>query len=175
MRSLARPPGCLAGLIAALALAGCGSSNKTGAGASLAAPIAGIPCQAEALQVHYHAGLTLIRNGKEVPLPAAIGINGQASCLYWLHTHNTDGIIHVESPRARTFTLGEFFQVWGEPLSRERAADLAAQSGEQLHIFVDGKPFSGDPKTIELKPHEVITIESGRRVPAPQFKFPAGL
>jgi hypothetical protein len=39
------------------------------------------------------------------------------SCFAWLHTHSADGIIHTESPVTRTFTLGEFFDVWGQPLS----------------------------------------------------------
>ncbi len=34
-------------------------------------------------------------------------------CFYWLHTHTEDGIIHIESPVQRTFTLGHFFAIWG--------------------------------------------------------------
>lgn len=29
------------------------------------------------------------------------------TCFYWLHTHAADGIIHVESPVHRVFTLGK--------------------------------------------------------------------
>ena len=39
------------------------------------------------------------------------------SCFSWLHTHASDGIIHIESPVKRTFTLGDFFDLWSQPLS----------------------------------------------------------
>ena len=29
----------------------------------------------------------------------------------WLHTHAADGIVHIESPVDRTYTLGNFFDV----------------------------------------------------------------
>jgi hypothetical protein len=30
-----------------------------------------------------------------------------------IHTHDTSGIVHIESPTVRPFTLGQFFDVWG--------------------------------------------------------------
>ena len=49
-----------------------------------------------------------------VRVPADIGIvtAGYAViCLYWLHTHDDSGTIHVEAPGG-TFTLADFFAVW---------------------------------------------------------------
>src|SRR5581483_12030445 len=43
----------------------------------------------------------------------AIGLDRNEKFITELHTHEPDGIIHVESPVNRKFTLGEFFDVWG--------------------------------------------------------------
>ncbi len=126
------------------------------------------------VQTHFHAHLDLIESGTPVPLPAGIGILQDQRCLYWLHTHAADGIIHIESPGTATFTLGQFFDIWGQPLSSTQAGRLRADLGGQLHIFVNGSPDTGDPRAIPLTPHELITIESGAQVPPPAYTFPAG-
>jgi hypothetical protein len=137
-------------------------------------PIDGIKCESEMVQTHFHAHLALLRDGNDVPLPAGIGISQDAQCLYWLHTHQTDGIIHIESPGQARFTLGQFFDIWGQPLSQTQAGPLTAPLGQQLHIFVDGNPFSGDPRSIELQPHQLLVFELGREVPPPGYSFPPG-
>ena len=60
-------------------------------------------------------------------VPAGVGIPGPQQvmdgfveggrCLYWLHTHDSTGVVHIESPVQRGYTLGQFFDVWGRPLS----------------------------------------------------------
>jgi len=126
------------------------------------------------VQTHFHAHLALLQNGTSVPLPGGIGILQDQQCLYWLHTHAADGIIHIESPGTATFTLGQFFDIWGQPLGSTQAGPLHADLGAQLHVFVDSTPYTGDPRAIPLTPHELITIESGAEVPPPAFTFPSG-
>ncbi len=126
------------------------------------------------VQTHFHAHLALIQNGTAIPLPGGIGILQDQQCLYWLHTHAADGIIHIESPGAATFTLGQFFDIWGQPLSSSQAGALHADPGARLRVFVDGISYAGDPRAISLTPHELITIESGGEVPPPAFTFPSG-
>jgi hypothetical protein len=133
-------------------------------------PIDGIHCDAvEGVVLHIHAKLELYDHGKSVPVPEGIGIPQGAGCLYWLHTHTADGIIHIESPQKRTFTLGQFFDIWGPSLSATTAASLTAPAGKRLSIWVNGKPQTGsDPRTIPLADHETIVIQSG-----PPFARPA--
>src|SRR5437773_2530812 len=71
-----------------------------------------IPCdQLEHTQVHYHAYLQIPNQGSRVSIPTNVGRS--SACYYWLHMHtNEAGIIHIESPSDRTFTLGDFFDVW---------------------------------------------------------------
>lgn len=69
--------------------------------------IDGIECErGERLNYHVHAHLALFIEGRQMDVPAGIGITDR--CLYWLHTHAADGIIHIEAPFRRGFTLGQF-------------------------------------------------------------------
>lgn len=126
-------------------------------------PIDGIRCdRTEGAVEHVHIDLQLYDRGRAVTVPANIGIPQGAECLYWVHTHATDGIIHIESPVKRPFDLGEFFDIWGPDLSWSKAGSLSAPHGGQLSIWVDGKPWHGkDPRAIALRDHETIVIQSG--------------
>lgn len=131
-------------------------------------PVAGIRCDAmEGNRIHIHQHLTILDKGTPVPVPFNVGRPDSGECLYWLHTHTPDGVIHIESPSDRTFTLGDFFQVWGQPLSSRRAASAVATNGSTLKVWVDGKPYAGDPGTIPLKAHTDIVIEVGPPFPPP--------
>ncbi|HTX60649.1 MAG TPA: hypothetical protein VMH02_13345 [Verrucomicrobiae bacterium] len=126
-------------------------------------PIDGIPCQAsEGAVLHIHAQLQLYERGKSVTVPEGVGISQLQGCLYWLHTHTSDGFIHIESPVQKSFTLGEFFDIWGQDLSWTKAASVRAPRGKRLAIWVDGRPWHGrDPNAIVLKDQETIVIQSG--------------
>jgi hypothetical protein len=146
------------------------------AGAQLANPprsetISGIACDAmEGNRVHIHQHLLLLDHGKPVPIPADVGQVPARGCLYWLHTHTPDGVIHIESPQARTFTLAEFFAVWGQPVSRTRVASMRAAKGTTFKVWVNGTPYSGDPGAIPLLAHSDIVIEAGPPFsPPPKF------
>jgi hypothetical protein len=186
-RSSLRAGRCALVLVSILALvvAGCGSSNKkssSGAtdtstvGGGAGQTIDGIQCnRTEQLTYHEHAHLTILLNGASEPLPALIGIPGGATgspqCFYYLHTHDTTGVVHMEAPAARTFTLGQFFDVWGQPLSRTTATNLSGK----LRFYVGNKLYTGDPRKIKLTPHGMVTIEQGKVVKPAKYTFPAGL
>jgi hypothetical protein len=136
----------------------------------------------EMLQVHVHAHLSLFLKGEQIAIPYGIGIVqpfqvkngfvGVGSGIYWLHTHDATGIIHVESPDSRTYTLGQFFDIWGQTLN---AGEVAGLKGA-VRAYVDGKRHSGDPRGIVLGAHTQITLEVGAPfVTPPVYVFPAGL
>ena len=126
-------------------------------------PIDGIRCDTmEGAAQHIHSQLQMFDHGRVVKVPAQIGIPKIGTCLYWLHTHTADGIIHVESPvKHRTFTLGEFFDIWGMDLNRSQADGLHAPPGQTLQIWVNGKPYNGDPNHIILRDREEIIMQVG--------------
>jgi hypothetical protein len=158
----------------------------------------GVPCdQLEHSQVHYHAALQIVYQGNVLPIPANIGITGDPTaptCFYWLHVHAAnENVIHIESPASQTFTLGQFFAVWSawskaqggqnEPLDATHVSTLTLTPDETLVVYIDlqdGKGptvFTGDPKSIVLKSHEVITLEitPPAVTPPPAFTFTSGL
>jgi hypothetical protein len=142
---------------------------------------AGLPYGEETLTVHYHAHLDITVDGKAVAVPPYIGFvvkGNKALGLAPLHTHQQDGIIHIENSVPATFVLGQFFIEWGVRLSSDCVGGLCAGNGKQLAFFVDGQPYTGDPSAIVLKKHEEIAIEYGDTgklpKPPPSFAFPGG-
>ncbi len=137
----------------------------------------GIKCstEAEPVVLHVHQHLALFVNGKQIAIPQYIGFvpnpnNPQAGCLYWIHTHDAEGIVHVESPHVRLFHLGDLFAIWGQPL---RANDVAGFKGP-VTIWLNGTRFTGDPKRIPLVAHQQIVIDVGTPVEDPTYAFPPG-
>jgi hypothetical protein len=136
----------------------------------------------EMLKSHTHAHLSLFYRGEQIAIPAAIGIIGPSQAkdgfvgdgrgFYWLHTHDATGIIHIEAPDGRAFTLGNFFNIWGQPINQGNVAGLKGT----VRAFVNGKPHAGDVRDIRLNAHDLITLVVGKPVPTPpRYTFPQGL
>jgi hypothetical protein len=148
-----------------LALVILAASAKIAAAQFTPAPpptLGGITCdRQEGQRLHIHQHLSIIDHGKDVAIPPNVGQPAGAQCIYWVHTHTPDGIIHIEAPKDRAFTLGDFFKVWGQPLSRAAAASAHAAKGDALRVWVDGKPYKGNPANIKLVAHTDIVIMAG--------------
>ena len=93
---------------------------------------------------HIHPTLKILVDSKEEPVPANIGII--PGCTYELHTHATDGIIHVESAVDRGYTFADFLAVWQKPLLRD---------GYTLKMTVDGKEAL-DPNFVMKDNQQII-------------------
>jgi hypothetical protein len=111
--------------------------------------------------MHIHVHLTIIDHGKPVAIPEDVGRPIAGQCFYWLHTHTPDGIIHIESPVLRDFSLGQFFAVWGQPLSRHDVAGAKPRPGESVNVYVDGQPYVGEPGAIAFAQHLDVAIVVG--------------
>jgi hypothetical protein len=146
----------------------------------------GIQClSSEQLVFHIHAHVTVFDRGQLRPIAYGIGIQsprphdtpagifvGSGACFFWLHTHSADGIIHIESPVTRTYTVGNFFDVWGQPLGPNRVGPAVGH----VTALYNGRVFVGDPRQIPLTAHAQIQLEVGRPLVAPvTIKFPNGL
>ena len=147
----------------------------------------GIACgPTEQVVFHIHAHLTIFVHGAARVVPFGIGIapplevqktpagpyaaGGQ--CFSYLHTHAADGIIHIESPIQRVYSLGDLFDVWKQPLTRNRVGSAAGP----VTAFVNGRRYSGDPRAIPLLAHAQIQLDVGRPIAAPQsITFPGAL
>jgi hypothetical protein len=135
------------------------------------APVDGVQCAPiEQLAYHIHAHVRVFVDGQPRSIPAAIGLLGPVQqqtangpfygaqqCYYWLHTHSSDGILHIESPTKRIYTLGNFFDEWRQPLG---SGQVGPATGS-VTAFLNGKPWTGNPRTIPLLPHAVIQLDVG--------------
>jgi hypothetical protein len=144
-------------------------------------PVDGITCLGmEGSGLHVHTHLSLYDNGKQIQIPKLIGFTANPNmpgggCLYWIHTHDASGIIHVEAPEVQSpqggpYTLGMLFDIWGEPLS---TTGIAGFDGP-VTAYVNGAAYTGDLRNIPLLSHQQIVLEVGQPVvPPPNYAFPA--
>jgi len=140
----------------------------------------GISCGAmEYSTLHVHSHLAIFYNGKQMQVPQYVGFAPSLAggCLYWIHTHDASGIIHIEAPdinppQGGPYLLGMFFDLWGEPLTRDNVAGLIGP----VTAFVNGVKYDGDLRSIPLAAHQQIVLEVGTPVvPPPNYVLPAGL
>ncbi len=134
----------------------------------------GIQCApVERLTYHIHAHLQVYVGGGPRSLPGAIGLVAPLAeatpvgpfyaarqCYYWLHTHASDGVIHIESPKPSIYTLGDFFDEWRQPLGPDQVAGARGK----VTALVDGQRWTQSPRRIPLLPHAVIQLDVGTPV-----------
>jgi hypothetical protein len=148
--------------------------------------IDGIKCEtSEQLLFHVHSHLAIFVNGQQRSIPMGIGIapprqteagaTGSfvvaGTCFYWLHAHTSDGIIHIESPIQRTYTLGNYFDIWHQPLSSTQVGPAHGT----VTAYRNGQLFSGNPRNITIGAHIVIQLDVGKNVPFKNFTAWDGL
>jgi len=127
--------------------------------------IQGVQCDpTEGVIFHIHAHLDVIVDGKSITVPAGIGIKPN-ECLYWLHTHNTSGVIHIESPQQTTFTLGQFIQVWDNTPGISPKFEEMINGDKNFKVFVNGFEYKDGYDKIPLSAHDEIVIVSGSMPP----------
>ena len=156
------------------------------AGEATGQPVDGIQCQsAEQVLFHIHAHLAVFSNGQPSVVPAGIGIPPPrtelktaagpfvtgATCFYWLHSHTQDGVVHIESPVRRTYTLGNYFDIWRQPLGADRVGPATGP----VTAFLNGHRFTGNPRSIPLGAHTLIQLDVGTRIAPKPFTFAPGL
>ena len=139
------------------------------------------PERRETLLHHVHSHLDVFVDGNPVTVPAGIGINTKdpgvkhgtnpvayggielcaRPCISPLHTHDETGILHTESATPEPNTLGQFFTEWNVRLTRS-CVDGYCRPKMPVSISVDGKRFTGDPRSIPLTDLKEIAIVIGK-------------
>jgi len=126
---------------------------------------------------HVHAHLSIFLNGEALAVPGDIGVveGSTTNCFYSIHTHDNSGKLHVEAAAPGMFTLGQFFGLWGQPLSN---TDIAGLVGLPVVVYVTDNGVvteaSGDWSAIELTSHREITIQVGTAITEiPNFTWSA--
>jgi hypothetical protein len=66
--------------------------------------------------------------------------------------------VYVFTQVAKAYSLGQVFEVWGEPLGPNAALGYRGA----LAVLVDGVAAVGDPRAVTLKNFQNIVLELGR-------------
>ncbi len=113
---------------------------------------------------HLHPHLDVVVDGKSITVPSQIGINSSLwkdrsldkyglQGLSPLHTHDNSGTIHVESNANRSYTLGEFLNIWG-------GLDLNGKKTVKATLVNGSNPVS-DYNNLVLRDGQRIKLEIG--------------
>ncbi len=154
-----------------------------GAAVEHARPVDGLRCGRRGKR-RFAAHLEVFANRLDVVIPAGVGIapprvrDGAyvtgGRCFYPARTIEPTGLIELDE--GAKVTLGQFFDLWGQPLGPKRVLGFRAAPGEPVSAFVDGQRSSGDPSAIQLRRHAAIVVEVGGYFPpTPRYVFPPGL
>ena len=135
-------------------------------------PVDKVSClSTEQSGTHIHAHVSISINGTSTPIPADVGIVPDGSCLYWLHTHDTTGVIHIEAPSGSSATFGNFLDIWEQKFQTlGYPSQLSTATGWQ--VYVDGKPYTGDFHAIPLHSHTLITLAFNSPDVKPDTSYP---
>ena len=141
--------------------------------------MAGLDCAVSRNEdYHVHTHLSIFLNGEALAFPGHVGIVRQTNginCFYEIHTHDSSGKIHIEATAPGTYTLGQLFTVWGEPLMDTNVAGI---TGLPVVVYVTDAGVvtqaDSDWDKIELKSHREITIQIGTPITEiPNFTWSA--
>jgi hypothetical protein len=129
---------------------------------------------------HYHAHLDVLKDGKPVAVPANIGITAgpdhTANGISALHTHDTTGVLHIESPTAgQVFTLGQLLTEWGV-LGGGGSPGTGAGPLDGWTLYVNGQKYDAGIRNLPLKAHDEIVLSYGAAPAkiAAAYDFPTG-
>jgi len=158
-------------------------SPATSARARNGRPIDGRSCSLRR-GPRYGAHLEIFAHRHVVAIPAGIGIAPpfrtlgarvfRGHCYYPAITTDPTGVIALR--RGARITLGEFFDIWGQPLSHLSIGPFTTLLSSPVVAYFDGRRWSGDPRAIPLRRHSLIVLEvDGPVLPHRVYLFPPGL
>jgi hypothetical protein len=108
-----------------------------------------------ATRFHIHSYLEIVINGEKQIISTGIGVS--PTCMNALHTHDTSGQIHIESPQKRDFTLADFFAVWNKTYNKDQLLDNKADGQYIIRETVNGQEVQDYENTV-LRDDDKIVI-----------------
>ncbi|MGH2442457.1 MAG: hypothetical protein ACRDFX_04780 [Chloroflexota bacterium] len=159
-------------IFAGILLSGGATNSATQATATIppGPTIAGIGCDQGMPPggTHIHSRLTILNHGKVEQIDPNFGHDYTDDCLFWMHSHqDANGVIHMESPHPIHPTIATWLKIAHKTIPKDRLV-LTPKPGEPEKVFVNLKPYHGNPLTIKLSEHKLITIELGKPFSPPQ-------
>ena len=94
-------------------------------------------------------------------------LKNKAAFITEMHTHDSSGLIQVESAQHLNYVLGQLFGEWGVRLTSKCLGSFTG-SCDNLQVWLNGVKQIGSPANLILKNHEEIAISVGK----PPTKIP---
>jgi hypothetical protein len=146
-------------------------------------PVSGLVCK-RGRTARFGTHLEVFANGLDVMVPAGIGVApprrragayvAAGRCEYPARTLEPTGLIEIDT--GRKLTLGQFFDLWGQPLGPRALLGFRPRRGRSVAAFVNGRRWRGDPRGIPLERHAAVVVEVGGYFPPTRkYLFPNGL
>lgn len=106
--------------------------------------------------MHIHPQLKIVIDGRERAIPSDIGV--APGCMRPIHTHDESGKIHLEFPVQQEVRLGQFFEVWKQPFSKQQVLDRTVGPDDLFQVTVNGKE-TAELENLLLHDRDDIVIE----------------
>lgn len=139
--------------------------------------VSGMTCTPTAVKGTPLVHLAILVTAYQAAVPFGIGIVGssgltngmvsKASCLYPLFTKDETGFIYERSGDSTTYTLGDFFALWGQDIGPHSLAGIPGT----VSASIDGTPWTQSLAAIPLTSGTNITLAVGTRLPKPTLRY----
>jgi hypothetical protein len=107
--------------------------------------------------------LELFASRRVAIVPSQVGVGSHCRARLW--TLDPTGVVRFE----RRATLGAFFAVWGQALSRTRLLSFRGT----VRAYLNGVRWRGDPRRLPLRGGDEVVLEVGGFVPPHRsYRFP---
>lgn len=106
---------------------------------------------------HIHPRLNVVIRDRPITVPANMGIGAAHQPM---HTHETDGTIHVEGAAERT-TIGQFMALWGVTFGGDSLGPYRSNGSDRVRMWVKmpgGKLFK------ESRPNGAAKLTDGEEI-----------
>ena len=103
---------------------------------------------------HIHPVLKIVIDGQSQVIPANIGIRN--ACMNAIHTHDATGLLHVEAPVKKDFTLGDFFAVWQKEFNKDQILDSKVDKTHTITLTVNDQPVDTFENTILVDKDNIV-------------------
>lgn len=121
-------------------------------------------CVSGSLVYHSHPDLAVTVSGQAIVIPVTF----DASCAQPIHTHDSTGVLHVETDQNQNYTIGDWFLLWGHfansqtqtIFNRTQIFNNKVDFTHHLSMTVNGVNDTTDYQNLQI-PRNAVTGQNG--------------
>jgi hypothetical protein len=108
---------------------------------------------------HDHMYLTIQIEEQNVTIPENVGVNSNAcnesgADMHVVHTHSSDGKLHLEMQTDEDVELGVFFDIWGQHFDETGIFDYRVNSTHELVMY--NRDVNGTLEEVDSFDHYIL-------------------